>query len=125
MFRNRYNSDKVAEVSYASKPTLQACFQKGSVNMLQLFKAKTAWCRNSAIAPSCLSFPLFAQKYNHPAAAERAYQLSLQRSITQALAPWLVQRTSSQVQTIHPKCVEALRMPSMLVSGMKRIEPLL
>ena len=92
--------------------------------MSQLFKAKTAWFKNSAIAPSCLSFRLFAQKYTHPVAVERTFQLSLQRSITRVLVPWLVPKTSFQARTIHQRCVGVSKMLSMSVSCIENFQPL-
>ena len=119
--RNCYNSDKVAEVSYASTLALQERFHRILLTcILQLSKAKTASSRNSAIAPSCSSSRPFAQRYTHHVAVERALILRLQRSTTLALVPWLVPKTSSQAQIIHQRCVAVLKMPSMLVSCTNR-----
>ena len=58
--RYRFNSDKVAEISYASEFTLRR-FHARDTDQTQQFKAKIVSSRNFEILPSCWRLHFFAQ----------------------------------------------------------------
>jgi hypothetical protein len=62
VFRNAFNSDKVAEISYASNSSSQSTFYF-NLSIYQLFKARIASSRSSVIRLSCWNVLLSVQRF--------------------------------------------------------------
>ncbi len=119
MFRNRYSSDKVAEVSYASKNT--EITSEATLMIVAAIQGRDCLVQKFRNSSVMLEHPGFRPKVSE---SNDFYcrVAKLIRFFIPAKVVWLEPRTLSPALTIHRRCAEVLKMRNTSVRSQDMID---